>query len=59
MGYYLANGYIAITPSVINFTLSIGLGTNDSTFLDDYIKTQKPTLLDRIYSNFSFLESLK
>ena len=37
MGYYLANGYIAITPSAINLTLSIGLGANDSTFLDDYI----------------------
>ena len=53
MGYYLANGYIAITPSAINLTLSIGLGANDSTFLDDYIKTQKPTSLDRIYSDFS------
>jgi Phage T4 tail fibre len=53
IGYYLANGYIAITPSAISLTLSIGLGANDSTFLDDYIKTQKTTSLDRIYSDFT------
>ena len=53
MGYYLANGYIAITPSAINLTLSIGLGANDSTFLDDYLKSMKTTSVDRIYSDFT------
>jgi hypothetical protein len=52
-GYYLAIGYIAITPSAISLTLSIGLGANDSTFLDDYIHTQKTISLDRIYNQFT------
>jgi hypothetical protein len=40
MGYYLANGYIAITPSAISLTLQL-------------IQRFKKTSLDKIYSDFT------